>query len=167
MMGALVGRNDRLFFMNSVWRIGFRALPPVWKLRVARHVVTRARPGHAGGPKYPGLRFQVGSLVERARWNDDLMAASRVVWQGRPAVSAECRCEASRRWEVEPDGGVRPGRPLEMVWVDIEVGGMAAAGCLATPGAMAMNKSEKRRSYLVSNHPTETAAFEDIASHWP
>ncbi len=54
-----------------------------------------------------------------------------------------------------------------MVWVDIDVGSMATAGCLTTPGAMAMSKSEKWRSYLVGNNPTEAAAFEYIASHSP
>ena len=145
---------------------GVRALPPVRKLRVARYIVTRARPGCAGGPKNPGLWVQIRSLVERASWNDDFPATTRVMWQRRPAVSTECCCKASCRWEVKPDGRVPPRSPLEMVWVDIEVGSMAATGCLTTPGAMAMRKSEKWRSYLVSNNPTETATFENIASHW-
>jgi hypothetical protein len=54
-----------------------------------------------------------------------------------------------------------------MIWSDIEIGRMATAGCLATSRAMAMGKSEKWRSYLVGNNPTEAATFEDIISHWP
>ena len=80
-------------------------------------------------------------------------------------MSAERRCKASCRLEVEADGRILPRIPLEMIRGDVEVGGMPGAGCLTASRAMTMCKSKKWRRYLVGHSPTETATFEDSICH--